>query len=141
MPKKGKEPPGLRRYRLAQKRKKMARKPQTSKKKARKTKVRTMARRGRKSRKSGKPAIPLLMTLPVVIPAVKSYQAVGMTAALPEYMLWQTTGYSASEGKFNKDLVIRQVGLTVAGMVGHKVANRLGINKHLKRMTMGYFNL
>ena len=135
MGRKGKEPAGLRRWRLAHKKRKTRSRPR---------KVRMLGRRryGRK-RKGGRTsrAVPLLMTMPVIVPAMKTYSAVGLTASFPEYMLWQTTGYSMTDGKFNKTIVMRQLGTVVAGMIGHKIANRMGINKHIKKLTFGYLQL
>lgn len=100
---------------------------------------RKMARK-KKSRKQDR-AIPLLLTLPVVVPAIRTYNEVGLSKAFPEYFLLESTGYSTTDSKFNENVIKRQLGLVVAGMVGHKIANRLGINKHLKKMTMGYLKL
>jgi len=72
---------------------------------------------------------------------VKTYEAVGLSKSFPDYFLWQATGYSSTDSGFNIPIVTRQLGLVVAGMVGHKIANRMGINKHIKKLTMGYLTL
>lgn len=88
-----------------------------------------------------KMAVPLFATLPVVLPAIASYKAVGFSTALPEYMLWQTTGYSMSDSAFNKTIVVRQASLVVLSYVGHRLANRLGINRAIRKLTGGAVQL
>ena len=103
-----------------------------------------MARRRygrRKGRRGGRRAIPVLSTLPVLLPAIKTYQAVGISKSFPDYMLWQTTGYSTTDGKFNTGILTQQAGLVLLAIVGHKVANKFGINKAMKRLTMGMLQL
>ena len=99
-------------------------------------------RRGRKkgSRKKDK-SIPILLTLPVVVPAWMAYKNVGLSADYPEALVRGLTGYGISTASWNLDTTRNQVGLIVASMIGHKVANKLGINKHIKKLTMGYLKL
>ena len=142
MARKGKEPAGLRRYRLAQKRKKRgsrARRVRVIKRRP------TMARRRySKKRRGGKKsrAIPLVGTVVAAYPAYKAYQmAGGFNAELPVQLVYRYTGYSTTLGTFNSDIPVKLgTGMLVA-MVAHKVANKAGVNRHLKKLTMGYLTI
>ena len=143
MPKKGKEPPGLRRYRLAKKRKKRGSKPRT---RTVRRKAAPMARRRRYSRKKGrksKPAISLLAMAPAypVIVGVYSKVQAGDYARIPHAIVNQATGLSLDGDPLDKTIMARQVGLAIGGMVGHKMANKLGVNRYLKKATGGWIVL
>lgn len=100
-----------------------------------------MSRRSKKGRGKKNHAIPTLATMPILIPAIQTYGAVGLSKAFPEYMLWQTTGYSVSDKAFNTGILTRQAMLVLLSLVGHKVANRTGVNRMARKLTMGYLEL
>ena len=52
----------------------------------------------------------------------------------------QSTGIQL-DGPFDKAVAARQVGLAVGGMIAHKMANKLGINRYLKKATFGWITL
>ena len=147
---KGKEPAGLRRYRLAQKRKKSGgRKRRVVRaaptKRRRKRVVATMARR-RYSRKKkrrggrGKGAIPLLPIAGAMVPAMKVYDA-GLNKDTPKAMLFYFTGWNTDAGQWDSDVAIKSVSPIILGYVGHKVATKLGVNRYVRKLSMGYFVL
>ena len=100
-----------------------------------------MARRRKKkgSRKKDK-AIPILMLAPI-FPAVARVAAEGVSSATPKVILFETLGYSMDGNEWNMGRVYRQAGLSVGALVGHKVANKIGLNRALKKATMGYLCL
>ena len=141
---KGKEPPGLRRYRLAKKRKARGSKPRT---RTVRRKAAPMARRRRYSRKKGrrkgKPAISLLAMAPAypVIVGVYSKVKVGDFERIPNTIVHQSIGMSLDGEPWDQAVAMRQLGLAVGGIVGHKVANKLGVNRYLKKATGGWIVL
>ena len=101
-----------------------------------------MARRRRYSRKKGSrrkdKSIPLSMLLPVA-PAAKRVMDVGINKDTPDWILFEMTGYSLTDKAFHTDVIKRQAGLAIVSLVSHKVANKIGLNRALKKATMGYF--
>jgi len=75
-----------------------------------------------------------------MMPAYNAYKAAGMTRALPDQLFYEYTGVDG-----NRNIVwgktTQTVGLILAGVIGHKVAGRLGLNKYVKKATLGYFTL
>jgi hypothetical protein len=96
-----------------------------------------MARRKGK-RKGGRKnkAFPILAALPVAVPLYNAYKEKGLTTALPENYIWQQTGWSIDSNRMDwyktKDVVI----LAGVGFVGHKVANKIGLNRMIKKIPM-----
>ena len=104
-----------------------------------------MARRRRYSRKRGrksKPSIALLAMAPVypALAGVYSKILIGDYARIPHTIVHQSTGIQL-DGPFDKAVAARQVGLAIGGMVAHKMANKLGINRYLKKATFGWITL
>ena len=84
---------------------------------------------------------PVLMSLPVLVPAWKAYSEVGLTKELPANYLWQQTGYNIHDGHISFDKTGTVIGLVILGAIGHKVANRLGINRQVKKLSAGMLSL
>ena len=82
-----------------------------------------------------------MLALPVVVPAIEAYKAVGLSKQFPENYLWRQTGYSMTDNAVNTGIVTKIIGLAILGTVGHKIAGRLGINRYVKKMTFGYVQL
>jgi len=129
-----KEPAGLRRWRLAH------RKHRRVKHK----KVYSVARRRRygRKRKGGRKskAIPILLAIPAILPGIEAYNQAGLTKALPEQMVYRYTGYHKDVG-FSADVLKRAAIPFVVGIIGHKIASKTGVNRQVKKFTMGYLQL
>ena len=100
-----------------------------------------MARRGRKGRgRKGSKAIPILLAVPAVLPAVRAYGDVGLSAKLPAQMMLYYTGVDSS-GHWDAGFVKNAAVPIIVGAIGHKVANRLGVNRQVKKLTGGWLSL
>ena len=105
-----------------------------------------MARRRRYSRKRGrksKPSVPLLAMAPVYPALFHTVEFVkaGKINDIPGMVVHQLTGISVTGAPFDQATATRQVSLVIGGMIGHKIANKTGVNRWLKKATMGYFTL
>ncbi len=98
-----------------------------------------MARR-RKGRRQ-KPSIALAPLIPVTYPLYKAYKMVGFTGAYPAVAFGELTGYDPIYKQFNSWLAMRNLGGLAAGIVVHKIFNRTGINRHVRRLTGGWFSI
>ena len=150
MARKGKEPAGLRRYRLAQKRKKSGGRKRrvvraAPRKRRRPRVVSTVARRRRgyrrKGRKKSKPSVALLPMLPAVAVVVGEFRKYGLTEEAIKGSMYYMTGYSSADGSWAFDRMKGFATGTVVGVIAHKAANKFGLNKHIRRLTMGYLSL
>jgi len=124
---------------MAKKRKK-AKKRRTRRVKRAPKRRKSMARRRKKSRRS-KPSIPLLPVLPVAMVAVNRVQQNGFTAVALDGMVKDMTGYDMMAKTYSFDAAKPFLLGEAVGIIGHKVASRVGINRHIKRLTLGYFSL
>jgi hypothetical protein len=98
-------------------------------------------RRGRKGRgRRTSKAIPILPVIGAIIPAYDAYKQVGFSKDLPARMLYVYTGAS-NTAPWNSDQALKAVALVVGGAIGHKVANKLGVNRYVKKATMGWLTL
>ena len=137
MPRKGKEPAGLRRWRLAHK-----------KKKRHYSKVVRVARKRRyygRKKKGGRKqkAFPILLAAPVIPGFVSAYN---VRASGPVEMVksgvYEITGVDITgQSNLNTTKTFKSLGLVVIGIVGHKIATRVGINRIMKKATLGYLQL
>jgi len=133
MSRKGREPPGLRRWRLAHKKKRRVRRLKV---------VRRVARRryGRK-RKGGKSkAIPLAIVLPVAAQAYSSFTAYANPVSKMHDFVTKTSGYDIAGRKFDAGQAMPFWLGMIAGVVVHKVANKT-VNRHIRKLTFGYLTL
>ena len=100
-----------------------------------------MARRRRKGKgRRGSRAIPLLSLMPVY-PAVARVATEGSMAEKPKLLVYELTGYNMFTGGWEAPKAGRVLTLAIVGIVGHKMANKLGINKHVKKLTGGMLQL
>ncbi len=128
----GKEPAGLRRWRLAHRKHKRKRKVYVMPRRRR-------AYRGRK-RKGGKRShsIPFVTTVIALYPAYESYKYAGFTKALPETLVQSYTGYHPVAKTFNINTPIYLGGaLLLSATVGRKLANKVGLNRIVRKVSMG----
>jgi len=131
-----KEPAGLRRWRLAHRKHKRVRRPKV---------VRVARRRyGRKRRggRRGSKAVPVAMVLPIILQAKMAYDtAGGLNSALPNEMVTRFTGYNPKANQWSFDYVKPFFFGEIAGIVAHKVAGKMGVNKHVKKLTLGWLQI
>ena len=99
-----------------------------------------MARRfSKKRRSSGKSkSIPLAIVAPLAYTGYEMVtQFMGGNKAMPQYML---TGVNAN-GVFNSGRLVQTYAPILAGVVVHKVAQRVGVNNIVRKATMGYLSI
>lgn len=89
------------------------------------------------------------MTIPVAVVAgfaplayetVKQFQANGLDGA-SQALVAYTTGYSRWESKWRFDYLLKGMGPVVAGVVVHKLAGKLGINRALARSGVPFLRI
>ena len=132
-----KEPAGLRRWRLAHRKKKRVRRYTVAKRRRR------YSRRGRKGkgRRSSK-AIPLLKTMIVAEPIIQAYRGVGLSTALPREAVFNLTGYHVTNRTFDQNTAIKVGGaLLLATFIGGPIARKSGANRLMKKLSMGYLKV
>jgi len=98
-------------------------------------------RRGRKGRRKGKSSIALLPILPPVAVFMGEYKKTGLSSETLVGSMYYMTGYNLNDKSFDID---RAKGFLVGeavAIISHKVANKVGINKHIRRLTGGYLSL
>lgn len=88
-----------------------------------------------------KKAISLAMALPPVGLVVDQVQRKGITYEAAGGILAGMTGYDPTQQTFNKDWAIPFWMGEVAGIVVHKVATKVGLNKSIKAMTGGWLQI
>ena len=98
-------------------------------------------RRGKKRRGRKSKAIPVLPVIVAAMPAAKasmtSLGGTGLTTALPDRLVYEYTGYSTNLGTWESSKAVALgTGLLVA-FVGHKIANKVGVNRQLRKITGG----
>lgn len=102
-----------------------------------------MPRRKRRSRKKDK-SIPILLGAPLapaIVRGIDEVQNQVPMASVLKNAFYELTGYSIQNKKLYWATTIRQIGLTILGIIGHKVASRSGINRFVKKATFGYLSL
>ena len=103
-------------------------------------------RRGRKGRGRRSKAIPVLPTVAALYPGLKGvqwwlYESDKKLTSLPVGVIGAYTGYNMDTGAFVSSVPIKVVGLVLGGYVGHKIANKIGVNKYIRKATMGMLTL
>lgn len=100
-----------------------------------------MARRfGKKRGRARAKSIPMLPIAPLVAVAYTSMQYDGVENKM-NMLIQKTTGVNIKDGSFN---AARATPFWIAegvGIIGHKAANKLGVNNYVRRMTFGYLSL
>lgn len=100
----------------------------------------TRMAKGKRRRKDK--AIPLGMAAPVVLVGYDSWQdSSGDVKAFANLIMGRTTGYYPVDAVFNITRAkMFWLGEGVGYVIG-KVATKVGLNKHIKKLTMGYLKL
>lgn len=91
-----------------------------------------MAKATRRSRKASM-TIPLAVIAgftPLVFQTVRSFNENGLDGA-SQALVAYTTGYSRWEGEWKFSYLMRGMGPVVGGILAHKLASKLGINRAL----------
>jgi len=103
--------------------------------------VRTMARR--KAKRGGRRAksIPIAPIIPGAVVLVRAAQSSGSIGAKANYLSMHLTGMNIDSGDFNASTAMPFWIGTVAGVVVHKAANKIGINNYVRRASMGFLSL
>ena len=99
-----------------------------------------MARR-KKHRSRRAKAIPVAPLIPLAVVAVRSYQQSGSAGAKLDALMKYTTGYNWDAKDFQPEQALPFWMGTVAGVVVHKAANKIGVNNMIRRATFGYLSL
>ena len=99
-------------------------------------------RRGRKrgSRKKNR-AVPVLPVLPVLYVGYDAFKSYGMSTTALSHISTSMTGYSPEAGTFNVEKAMPFWLGEGAAIIVHKIASRTGVNKFVRKMTMGYLEL
>ena len=99
-----------------------------------------MRRRGRKSKRRGKMSIPVLPVAVLATSALSAWQP-GNLKGTANHFVEHWTGYNMDNGNFDYNQAKGYwLGAGVA-IVVHKVANKVGVNSYIRRMTGGYLSL
>lgn len=98
-----------------------------------------MARR-RKHRGRGKKSIPILPVFAAIQPALQA-DILHPDRDTPKKLMYQYTGYDADDRRVSWTKTGQTLGLVLAGYVGHRVANKLGVNRHIRKATLGWLEL
>ena len=86
--------------------------------------------------------ISVLTALPAAFLIKDAYDVAGgnvMNMGGP--LMYRFTGYNMTSGKWDGTRAMATLGIFATGYIGHKIANRIGINKHLSKLTGGWLNL
>jgi hypothetical protein len=92
--------------------------------------------RKRKGRRSDK-RFPVLLALPIIKPTITLAEGIMSGAGwkpTTQRALLEATGVDYASGTIHYDQLASQASLAVIGLVGHKMANKLGMNRMIKRI-------
>lgn len=98
-----------------------------------KTIVRYRARPKAKHHKKAGATVPLAVIAgfaPLAVAAIEGYKYNGATGVLKRVSL-ATTGYNTEDGKWYPAELVKGTGPIILGMVVHKLAGRVGVNRAL----------
>jgi hypothetical protein len=98
--------------------------------------------RYRKKHRSGKKnrAIPMAPLMPLVGVVLNDMKG-GVNAASFNTLAEDITGYNMTTGKFNVSQAVPFWGGEIVGIVVHKAATKFGVNRYVKKLTMGFLEL
>ena len=102
-----------------------------------------MARRRGKKRRKSKASIPLAVVGPVLTVALLDFSKAapeGISGKANRF-LESVTGYNVIAKSYDYKAALPLWLGTAAGVVVHKVANKTGINKHIRALSMGWLSL
>lgn len=102
-----------------------------------------MAKKGKPKRRGGGFTLPLAVVggfVPLAVHAVDDYQVGGITH-LGKGIAVRTTGYMVDTGKFELKYLSQGLFPILAGLVVHKVASKMGVNRALARSGVPFFRI
>jgi hypothetical protein len=132
-----KEPAGLRRWRLAHRKKKHTRRYTVAKRRKSYRRYRGRKGRGRRSSK----ALPMLPAFAVAYPFFQSYKEKGLSVDMGTNLMYKFTGYHPEVSGWQPQIAAKTVGPIIVAVIGHKVAGKLGINRYVKKLSLGWLQL
>lgn len=97
-------------------------------------------RRGKKRGHRAK-SIPLAPIIPAAVVVIRAAQSGGSIGAKANYLSMRMTGFDMDKGDFNAAAAMPFWAGTIAGVVVHKAANKVGINNYIRRASMGFLSL
>jgi hypothetical protein len=95
------------------------------------------------ARRRAKPALSLAMLAgfaPTAIYAYNGFKQQGLEEGVAR-MAARLTGYSFTEQKWKPNELLAGMLPLVGGAIVHKIANRVGINRQLRKLTMGFISI
>lgn len=101
-----------------------------------------MAKKKVKSRRGGF-QVPLAVVAgfgPLVSDVVSGYRTGGLASASND-LLANLTGYNARDKKWEFGLLMKGMGPVVAGLLVHKLAGKLGVNRAISRAGIPWFRI
>ena len=85
-------------------------------------------------------SIPVAVAAPMVYIGYREFK--NASSGHMDNVVENLTGYNPERGSFNLMTPIKATyGPMVAGVIGHKIANKVGLNNYIRRATMGYLSL
>jgi hypothetical protein len=85
--------------------------------------------------------IPLAIVAPAAYVGINSFRTYGLNESGLDHLVANTVGYQPSSGQFNVNWAKGFWMGEIAGIIVHKVATRTGVNRQIKKLTMGYLGL
>jgi hypothetical protein len=98
-------------------------------------------RRGRKRRGRRQKSVSVALIIPPLGLAAQQIQSKGFTSDAASGILAGITGYSPMDATYNVDWAKPFWMGMVAAIVAHKVAEKTGVNKTVRKATMGYLSI
>jgi hypothetical protein len=100
-----------------------------------------MRRYRKKARHHKAKSIPLAPIIPLAFVTFNALSQSGSAAAKMNDFSARTIGYIPSSGTFAPSRAVPFWGATIAGVIVHKAANKVGVNNYVRRATFGYLSL
>jgi hypothetical protein len=98
-------------------------------------------RRGRKRRGRRQKSVSIALIVPPLGLAADQISKKGVTYSAAGGILAGMTGYDPTQQTFNADWAKPFWMGMVAAIVAHKVAEKVGVNKQVRKATMGYLSI
>ena len=100
-----------------------------------------MRRYRKKARHHKAKSIPLAPIIPLAYVTMNALTSSGSAASKMNDFAANTIGYIPSSNTWAPSRAVPFWGATIAGVVVHKAANKVGLNSYVRRATFGYLSL